>query len=73
MSTTVEVPGGPAQLGVAERAALYRLSTEQYEAMAQAGILTERNRVELIQGLLVTKMTRNPPHTVSVRAVFDIF
>jgi Uma2 family endonuclease len=73
MSTTLAVPGSPPQHPLGAGATLYRLSTEQYEAMARGGILTERDRVELIQGLLVTKMTRNPPHTVSVRAVFDIF
>jgi Uma2 family endonuclease len=32
--------------------------------MLEAGILEEDNRVELLDGLLVTTMTKNPPHTV---------
>jgi Uma2 family endonuclease len=41
---------------------LYRLSVEQYERMAEAGILKDKDRVELLEGFLVEKMTRNPPH-----------
>jgi hypothetical protein len=41
---------------------LYRLSVPQYEAMARAGILTPEDNVELLDGLLVAKMTKNPPH-----------
>ncbi len=43
---------------------LYRLSVEQYERMARLGILKDGEPVELLDGLLVTKMTKNPPHTV---------
>jgi hypothetical protein len=43
---------------------LWRLSLEQYHAMAQAGILTENDPVELLEGWLVYKMTNNPPHSV---------
>jgi hypothetical protein len=41
---------------------IYRLSTAQYHAMAKAGILTADDRVELLQGWLVAKMSKNPPH-----------
>jgi Uma2 family endonuclease len=44
---------------------LYRLTLEQYEAMADAGILTVRERVHLINGLLVAKMTQNDPHSTA--------
>jgi Uma2 family endonuclease len=47
------------------------MSADQYEAMARAGILTEHDRVELVHGLLVNKMTKNPPHSVAARAVAD--
>ena len=40
----------------------YRITVEQYLQMAQAGILGKYDRCELIEGLLVEKMTRNPPH-----------
>jgi Uma2 family endonuclease len=48
---------------------LYRLSVAQYHAMAQHGILTPEDRVELIHGLLVSRAPMNPPHRVTVRKV----
>lgn len=42
----------------------YRLTVDQYEAMVDAGILTKHDRLELIEGLLVAKMTRKPDHSV---------
>lgn len=44
---------------------LYRLSVDQYHAMARAGILTENDNIELIEGWLVRKMTKYPPHAIS--------
>jgi Uma2 family endonuclease len=41
---------------------LYRLSVAQYHDMLKAGVLKEGEKVELLEGLLVEKMTRNPPH-----------
>lgn len=46
---------------------LHRLSVEQYRAMARAGILRPEDRVELLEGLLVRKMTKNPPHRIATR------
>jgi Uma2 family endonuclease len=48
---------------------LYRLSVDQYHQLAKAGILIPSDRVELIEGLLVQKMTRHPPHTVTVKKI----
>ena len=42
----------------------YRLSVDQYEAMVRADILTD-DRLELIEGLLVKKMTKKPDHSAS--------
>ena len=44
---------------------LYRLTLEQYEAMVEAGILTTRDKVHLINGYLVKKMTHKPPHATA--------
>jgi Uma2 family endonuclease len=41
---------------------LYRLTLEQYEAMVDAGIFTGRERVHLINGFLVAKMTQHDAH-----------
>jgi Uma2 family endonuclease len=43
---------------------IYRLSVEQYHAMARAGILDEDAPVELLEGWLVRKMTKHRPHSV---------
>lgn len=45
---------------------LYRLSLEKYHQIARAGILDENDNVELLEGLLVAKMTKSPPHECSL-------
>ncbi|MCE7987679.1 MAG: Uma2 family endonuclease [Caldilinea sp. CFX5] len=44
---------------------LWRLTVEQYHQMIKAGILTDDDPVELLEGLLVQKMSKNPPHRMS--------
>jgi Uma2 family endonuclease len=44
-----------------------RLTVAEYRRMAQAGILTPDDRVELLEGWLVEKMTKNPPHRIATR------
>src|SRR5207237_4819537 len=44
---------------------LYRLSVAQYHAMIEAGILTEEDSVELLEGILLSKMPEKPPHIVA--------
>ena len=46
------VPGDP----------IYRLSVDQYHEMIRNGILTDGDPVELLEGWLVAKMSKNPPH-----------
>src|SRR5665213_2403482 len=40
---------------------LYRLNVDEYERMTAIGTLND-DRIELIDGLLVRKMGKNPPH-----------
>jgi Uma2 family endonuclease len=47
---------------------LYRLSLEEYHRLAEASILSDE-RVELIEGLLVKKMTKNTPHMIATANV----
>src|SRR4051794_4925182 len=47
--------------------ALYPLSVDQYHAMIRAGVLNQDDPVELLDGLLVQKMPKNPPHRVGVK------
>lgn len=41
---------------------LARISVAQYHSIIRAGILTENDPVELLEGVLVTKMPRSAPH-----------
>ena len=59
-----------------ERAALppvqvWRLSVEQYEEMVRAGILSEDDPVELLDGWLVPKMPKKPLHVMATELVRD--
>jgi Uma2 family endonuclease len=46
---------------------LYRFSVDQYGRMGEAGILTEDDRVELVEGLICRKPMKNGPHSMSCR------
>src|SRR5438445_12715722 len=46
---------------------IYRLSVEQYHAMARAGILDEDAPVELLEGWLVRKMTKHRLHSICMQ------
>jgi Uma2 family endonuclease len=50
---------------------IWRLSVEQYHAMVRLGILTEDDPVELLEGYLVTKMSKNPPHRIATKLTRD--
>jgi Uma2 family endonuclease len=50
-------------------APLWRLTVTQYHQMIAAGILTSNDPVELLDGWLVQKMAKNPPHRVTTRLV----
>lgn len=43
-----------------------RFTVDEYDRLARLGILTEDDQVELLEGWIVLKMTRNPPHDVAV-------
>ncbi len=49
---------------------LHRITVDEYERLADAGVLEDR-RVELINGWLVRKMTTKPPHVVAVDAALE--
>jgi Uma2 family endonuclease len=64
MATTLSPVPAAAEPAVPD-VPIYRLSLEQYLAMVEAGILTEDDPVEFLEGWLVQKMTQNPPHMVA--------
>jgi Uma2 family endonuclease len=48
---------------------LHRLTVDQYHRMIAAGIITEDDRVELMEGLLVAMNGHNPPHDFAITAL----
>lgn len=46
---------------------IWRLSVNQYHSMIANGILEEDAQLELLEGLLIGKMTKNPRHRVSTK------
>src|SRR5262245_3232430 len=63
-------PGPPAALAPN----LYRLSVQQFHQMIDAGLFPPDVRVELLEGYLVEKMTRKPPHDSSIDLLnFELF
>src|SRR5438552_16704613 len=46
---------------------VFRLSVEQYHEMIDAGILTDDDPVELLEGWLVSKMPKKPAHRIATR------
>ncbi len=48
-----------------------RFTVDEYRRMGETGVLTEDDRVELLEGLVVTKMIHNPPHDSSVHLTDD--
>jgi hypothetical protein len=47
---------------VIEEPQVWRLSVERYQQMVASGIITDDDPVELLQGRLIAKMSKNPPH-----------
>jgi Uma2 family endonuclease len=53
---------------------LFRVSVAKYLSMCELGTLTESDKVELIDGILVKKMSRNAPHDSAIsRLQFLLF
>lgn len=46
---------------------IWRLTVEQYHRMISAGILTDDDPVELLEGWLVFKMPKNPQHRLATQ------
>lgn len=47
----------------------HRITVDQYHQMIQTGILREDDRVELLEGWIISKMTHNPPHDGTIQLV----
>jgi Uma2 family endonuclease len=55
----IESPG----LSESIPSALYRMPLQRYEAMVESGVFTKRDKLHLIDGYLVAKMTQRDPHS----------
>jgi Uma2 family endonuclease len=64
MNATTRPASPPSLLSVA---GVKRFTPAQYHALITSGIITEGEAVELLEGYLVEKSTRNPPHEMSLR------
>jgi Uma2 family endonuclease len=62
MSTTTPATPLPVAISPLLTSRLSRLTVSQYDRMIENGTISESENVELIDGLLVTKMSRNRPH-----------
>ena len=56
---------------IVPRDLIWRLSVDNYHEMIHVGILTDDDPVELIEGWLVTKMPKNPAHTLATENTRD--
>ena len=54
------------------RETLRRISVDQYHAIIRAGVFDDDDPIELLEGWLVEKMPRNPPHSVATVLVSDV-
>ena len=50
---------------------IYRLNVDQYESMVSAGLFTKHDKIHLINGILVAKMTTKPPHVIACEKTRD--
>jgi Uma2 family endonuclease len=48
------------------------MTVEQYHAAVRAGVFTEDDPIELLEGVLVQKMTKNPPHVLALGNLVEV-
>ena len=53
------------------RPPLYRFTVSQFDRMLRDGTIGSQDRVELIDGLVVTRMSKNPPHILAGKLLFS--
>ena len=50
---------------------VWRMPVERYHAMIRSGVLSGEDRLELLEGVLVEKMSKNPAHRIATRKTGD--
>ena len=51
---------------------LRRFTVDEYHRMIESGVLPPDEAIELLEGLVVPKMTRNPPHDAALELAEDL-
>jgi len=69
---TAPPPVVHANLSPAGLPPLRRITVDEYHRMIDAGILHSGEKVELLDGYLVTKMTVSPPHAFTLQAIYQL-
>ena len=67
MSTIVSIPA-PAM----PPEPVKRFSVDQYHELIRSGLIEEDDPIELLEGWLIEKMPKNPPHNVATGLVADV-
>jgi hypothetical protein len=62
----------PVQAAPLPDAPIWQMRVDQYHQMIRNGIRTADDPVELLEGLLVTKMPKNPPHRLANELARDV-
>ena len=64
----------PPQLPLLGTLAVFRqFSVPEYHKLIEIGVLTEDDNLELLEGYLVNKMSRNPPHDWVIQRAVPTF
>jgi Uma2 family endonuclease len=72
MSTGFSTPVAPAGFDVPPLS-VRRFTVAEYERLGETGVLTEDDSVELLEGLIVKKMTKNPLHDATIDLLTRVF
>ncbi|CAN5894146.1 Uma2 family endonuclease [soil metagenome] len=51
----------------------HRITVEEFHRMAELGVFGAEPRVELLEGVIVDKMTKNPPHVIATDLIQEMF
>lgn len=72
MSTVLVLPNTDLDSSVIPTTPVWRFRLDQYHTMIDCGILQSGDPVEFLEGMLVLKMTRNPPHRIALAHLRDL-
>jgi Uma2 family endonuclease len=75
MSTVTQIPQLAVEADFGEPIFEHRqrITVDQYHRMSELGLLGEDPRCELIEGVIVAKMSKNPPHILSSDLIDALF